>query len=360
MLTKKRRQRHGQASPTLTDVARHAGVSRATVSRVLNDYPHVRPAVRQAVLAAKKALGYEVNYVAKSLASGKTKTIGLIVADLLNPFYAETAKVIIEVARGRGYNVILCNSDYVPGLQMEHVDLLRQRQVDGIIFGSVSYDDPDVEKLVTSGYPCMLYNRRLRSGLGHYVVVDNAYATREVTQHLIALGHRRIGFIAGPQEASTAQERLAGFNQAMEQAGLPVEPALIRQGYYKHESALRAAESLLRVSGRPTAIVAGNDQMALSVLQIAGELGIEVPQMLAVVGIDGVDIGAHYNIQLTTVGHYKQEMAALAATWMIEIIQAPERFARQAFQHIIRPTLIIRRTCGAIARPALQRRTQAS
>jgi LacI family transcriptional regulator len=330
------------------------------VSRVLNDYPHVRPAVHESVWAAKKALGYEVNYVAKSLASGKTQTIGLIVADLLNPFYAETAKVIIEVARGRGYNVILCNSDYVPGLQMEHVDLLRQRQVDGIIFGSAYYDDADVEQLVTSGYPCIMFNRRLRSGKGSYVVVDNQYATREVTQHLIALGHRRIGFIAGPREASTAQERLVGYHQAMEQAGLPVEPALIRQGAYKHEPALRAAESLLQEPERPTAIVAGNDQMALSVLQTAGELGIQVPLELAVVGIDGVDIGAHHNIQLTTVGHYMQEMAALAATWMIEIIQDPERFARQPFQQIIRPTLIIRRTCGAIAHLALHRQTQAS
>lgn len=350
-------KRTAKPQPTLTDVARRAEVSRATASRVLNGYPHVRRQLRQAVLDASKALSYQPNQIARSLLSGKTHTIGLIVADLLNPFYAETAKVIIETARGRGYTVILCNSDYVPGLHMEHVGLLRQRNVDGIIFGSVYYDDPGVEELIASGYPCILFNRRLRSGNGNYVVADNGYATRVVTQHLISLGHRRIGFIAGPSETSTGTERLQGHLQAMEDAGLPCDPALVRQGYYKHEYARQAAESLLNSPDRPSAIVAGNDLMALSILQAAGESGIQVPDELAVVGNDGLDITAHHNLALTTVGHYIHEMAELTGTWMVEIIQNPERFARQPFQHVLRPTLIIRRTCGAMPHLASRRKT---
>lgn len=336
---------------TIADVARAARVSRATVSRVLNDHPYVRPEVRRAVRAAMNRLGYRPNAVARSLARRATKTLGLLVADITNPFYAETAKVIVETARGRGYNVILCNADYLPGFYREHVELLRQGQVDAIIFGSVLYDDPDVENLIATGYPCVMYNRRLRSGRGNYVVADNVRAGADVTQHLIGLGHRRIGFIAGPSETSTAQERLQGYRRALETAGIPLEENLVRQGGYKGAVAHRAAEELLKRHDRPTAIVGGNDLMALSVLQAAGELGLVVPDDLAVVGMDDIGIAAHHNIQLTTVSHHASEMAELAVGWMLEIVQDPERFAREPFQHLIRPTLIIRRTCGAMSRP---------
>ena len=323
-------------------------MSPATVSRVLNHIPGVSETMRRRVL---KALGGEPGprdaRPPLSLRRG-TGTIGLIVPDITNPFYAETAKIIIDVCQGRGYTVILCNSENLPALHRKQVDLLRRRRVDGIVFGSVLLDDPETEALIASGYPCIQYNRRLRSGRGSYIVADNVRAGMDATAHLIGLGHRWIGFIAGTPEASTAHQRLAGYRAALQASGIEVDEELIRDGRYQSQAAHRAAEDLLKRQRPPTAVIGSSDAMALSILQAAGELGVRVPEELAVAGIDDIEVSAHYNLQLTTVSQHAAEMAGLAATWVLEIAQDPARFAREPFQYVIRPTLIIRRTCGAV------------
>jgi LacI family transcriptional regulator len=338
--------------PTIGDVARRAGVSRATVSRVLNEYPHVRPRVRATVQRAVHALGYRLDQVARSLTRRETQTLGLVVADITNPFYAETARSIVETARGHGYNVILCNTDNLPQLQEEYVEVLRQRRVDGIIFGSVFLHDPVVEALIDSGYPCLMYNRRLRSRRGNYIVLDNVRASRDVTHHLLRLGHRRIGFIAGLRETSTAADRFRGYRQALRTADVPLDPGMVCPGAFKADMAQRVAHELLKLRRRPTAIVAGNDLMALGVIQAAAEMGLRVPEDLAVVGFDDIQLSGHWAIQLTTMAQQKTEMGRLAVAWTLEIIQDPMRFTRQPLQQVLAPTLVVRRTCGALAAPA--------
>ena len=343
-------RRTSRQAPTIGDVARRAGVSRATVSRVLNEYPHVRPQVRTDVQRAIRALRYRPDQVARSLARRETKTLGLVVADITNPFYAETARAIVETARGHGYHVILCNTDNLHRLQEEYVEVLRQRRVDGIIFGSVFLDDPVVEGLVEAGYPCVMYNRRLRSGRGNYIVLDNASASHDLTRHLLDLGHRHIGFITGLRDLSTASERLRGYRAALRAAGLPADSRLMRPGAFKAEMAQRAAQELLKLPRRPTAIMAGNDLMALGVMQAAGDLGLRVPEDLAVVGFDDIEIAAHRQIQLTTMAQQKAEMGRMAVVWMLEIIRDPRRYRREPLQQILTPTLVVRRTCGALLR----------
>jgi DNA-binding LacI/PurR family transcriptional regulator len=197
-----------------------------------------------------------------------------------------------------------------------------------------------------------MYNRRLRSGRGNYIVLDNVRASRDVTQHLLRLGHRRIGFIAGLPETSTAADRLRGYREALRSAGLPVDPHFVRPGAFKAEMAQRAAHELLKLRRRPTAIVAGNDLMALGVMQAAGEMGLQVPEDLAVAGFDDIQLSGHRAIQLTTMAQQKTEMGRLAVGWILEIIRDPRRFARQPFQQVLAPTLVVRRTCGALAAPA--------
>jgi LacI family transcriptional regulator len=345
-MARRRVRSPGAAGPTGADVARLAGVSRATVSRVLNEHPHVRPAVRRAVLRATRRLRYRPDEIARSLIQRRTGTIGLLLADIGSPFYAGTAKVIVATLRARGYAVILCESDNLRGMQQEHVDILRRRRVDGIIFGSVFCEDPEVEELVVSGFPCIMYNRRLASGRGNFVAGDNVRAGEESTRHLIGLGHARIGLISGPSEISTARERLAGYRLALDAAGLPFDPAVVCEVPYQPDAALRAAEELLKRTRPPTAVIAGNDLMALSVIQAAAERGLQVPGDLAVVGMDDIPIAAHPSIQLTTVSQHSREMAELAAKWMLEIIDDPRRGDRHPFQHLIRPTLVVRQTCG--------------
>ena len=239
--------------PTVADVARRARVSRATVSRVLNQYAHVRPEMRTRVQRAMQVLGYRPDAVARSLARRETRTLGLVVADITNPFYAETARAVLDTAKANGYHVILCNTDNQPRVQEEYVEVLRQRRVDGIIFGSVFLDDPVVEALVAADYPCLMYNRRLRSRRGNYIVLDNVRASRDVTRHLVALGHRRVGFVSGLPNISTTAERLRGYREALRESGLSADRDLIRPGAFQAGTAQEAAQDLLKRRGRPTA-----------------------------------------------------------------------------------------------------------
>lgn len=334
--------------PTVADVARRARVSRATVSRVLNQYAHIRPEVRARVQRAMQGLGYRPDAVARSLARRETRTLGLVVADITNPFYAETARAVLETAKVNGYHVILCNTDNQPRAQEEYVEVLRQRRVDGIIFGSVFLDDPVVEGLVAAGYPCLMYNRRLRSRRGNYIVLDNVRASRDLTRHLVALGHRRIGFLSGLPNISTAAERLQGYRAALREFGLSAEPDLIRPGAFQAGTAQEAAQDLLKRRGRPTAVVASNDLMALGVIQAAADLGVRIPEDLAVVGFDDIEIADHSRVQLTTMAQQKAEMGRLAALGILEVIRRGARLAGAPLQQILTPTLIIRRTCGAL------------
>lgn len=333
---------------TIRDVARRAGVSPATVSRVLNGRPSVRAGARAAVEAAVGALGFRPNGLARGLGGGRTRTIGLIVADIVNPFYAETARAIVEAARGGGYTVVLCNTDNLGHLMVEQIRMLRDQRVEGIILGSAHRRDPAVEALVASGFPCVMYNRRLASGAGSYVVLDNVRAGTEATRHFLRLGHRRIAFLAGPASFSTAAERLAGYRRALAAAGAPFDPRLVRQGQFRAEQAYQAALDLFGGSPRPTAVVAGNDLMALAVLDAADHAGLRVPEDVAVCGFDDTDIAANARIQLTSVAQQKAEMGRLAVGYLLEFLDAPQRFVRHPIHHVLPPTLVVRRSCGAM------------
>jgi LacI family transcriptional regulator len=295
-----------------------------------------------------RVLGYRPDQVARSLARRETRTFGLVVADIANPFYGETARAIVEAARDHGYNVMLCNTDNRSELQEEYIEVLRQRRVDGIVLGSVFMVDPAVEGLIAAGYPCVMYNRRLRARRGNFIVLDNARAARDLTRHLVSLGHRRIGFVGGLANVSTASERLRGYRLALKNAEMRDEPELIRSGAFKADGARLAAHDLLKLADRPTAIVAGNDLMALGVIQAAGDLGLRVPEDVAVVGFDDIEIAGHREIQLTTMAQQKAEMGRLAVLGLLEIIREPRRFFRRPLQQVLAPTLVVRRTCGAL------------
>ncbi len=344
-------QRTQTRAPTVADVARRARVSRATVSRVLNQYAHIRPEVRRRVQRAIGALGYRPDHVARSLARRETRTLGLVVADIANPFYGETARAIVETARGHGYHVMLCNTDNRPDLQEEYIEVLRQRRVDGIVLGSVFMCDPVVDGLIAAGYPCVMYNRRLRARRGNFIVLDNVRAGRDATRHLVSLGHRRIGFVGGLANVSTGAERLRGYHLGLREARILEERELTRSGAFTADGARLAARELLKLDARPTAIVAGNDLMGLGVIQAAAELRLRVPEDLAVVGFDDIEIAGHGNIQLTTMAQQKAAMGRLAVLGLLEVIREPRRFAARPLQQVLAPTLVVRRTCGALNVP---------
>jgi DNA-binding LacI/PurR family transcriptional regulator len=217
-----------------------------------------------------------------------------------------------------------------------------------MVLGSVLLRDTLVEALIDAEYPCVMYNRRLRSGRGNYIILDNVRGSYELTRHLIALGHRRIGFLSGLPDMSVTTDRVRGYKTALRDAGIAPERELIRPAAFRRHVAETVARELLKGRSRPTAIVAANDLMALGVMQTAEEMGLRVPQDLALVGFDDIGIAGHRRIELTTMAQPTAEIGRLVGEGILEIIRDPRRFVHEPLQQVLVPTLIVRRTCGAL------------
>ncbi|WP_338833320.1 HTH-type transcriptional repressor PurR [Moorella humiferrea] len=331
---------------TIKDVARRAGVSSATVSRILNKHPNVKVETREKVLEAMKELNFSPSFHARSMRIKKTHTIGLILSDITNPFYSETAKAVVDTADHLGYNVILGTTNNSIKTQKKYLEIIRRKQVDGLLFASVQLKDPTVEKVIEEGFPHMLYNRRLARSDCNFVVIDNEQGSFLATEHLIKLGHKRIAYIRGPHNSSTGQERFNGYLKALKKYGLEYNQELVRDGEYDERQAHEATKVLLGLKERPTAIIAANDLMAFSSIECICRAGLKVPDDIAVIGFDDVEMSSHYNIQLTTVSKNKYEMAEIATRILIDIIEGEN--VPQPVQIVLKPQLIIRRTCGAL------------
>lgn len=330
---------------TVREVARLAGVSPSTVSRVLNNYVDLRPETRRRVLEAAQKLGYQPNHVARSMVLKRTFTLGLVVSDLANPFYGETARIITQTAHQLNYEVIVCNTEDDVALLRRSVDALRSRRVDGIICGSAFLNDPVFGELVDSGFPCIFYNRKIDHENSHYIVLDNEAAGLEATKHLISLGHKRIAFVAGHPSTSTARDRQLGYMQALQEHGLPVDAAYIRYGGYDQLRASVVVQELLSAPNRPTGIVCANDVMALGALDGAMSVGLQVPEDVSVVGFDDIEVAGLRRVSLTTVAQNKVEMSRLAVEKLVEIIEGRIDYPLRI---TLRPNLLVRSTSDRV------------
>jgi len=317
--------------PTITDVARRAGVSVATVSRVINDTKFVSPELRQRVLQAMKELDYQPNLLAGSLRRRETHTIGLIVPDTANPFFGELAKGAEDVGFQNGYNVILCNSDYNLERERAYVEVLQAKQVDGLIFIPCSAETGHVRQLLAKmRNPVVTADRQTPELVADSITADNRAGGRLAAQHLLALGHRRIGCIERPKYLPHIQDRIIGFCEVLEEWGLAIPDELRARGGFSFEDGVRAARQLLSLPAPPTAIFAYNDIMAIGALRAAREMGLHVPDDLAVVGFDNIPVASFVTPQLTTVDQPNYHIGALAAQLLIgrlsgEIEGEPQR-----------------------------------
>lgn len=338
--------------PTIKDIARQANVSVATVSRVINNYLHVSEKTRHQVLKAIEELNYKPNNLARSMRIKKTHTIGLLLADITNPFYAEIAKAVVNLANSFEYTVILCitNNDFK--LQEEYINLLKQRQIDGFLFASVHLQDIPIKQLGKERVPFVLLNRRLKNNRNiNYVVLDNEFGAYMAVEHLVKLGHQHIAFISGQQTFSTSSERYNGYKNALGSFGLSFDKELVIEGEYNEKKAYDSTLVLLKKSRVPTAIIAANDLMALSAIEAITTRGMRIPEDIAVVGFDDVEIARHSTIQLTTVAQNKHVMAEIATRNLIQIMEG--KISQLPVQVTLKPQLIVRNTCGAKASPKL-------
>lgn len=334
--------------PTIKDIARVAKVSPTAVSMALNDRPRLAPKTKARILQIAHQLGYQPNFVARSLVKKKTHTIGLIITTILNPFYPELAKGIEDKASELGYNIILCSTNYDLQREKYSIDILRSKGVDGIIFSSVETRDPNIKPLIEERFPFILVNRRIHNRLLHrkvdYIVLDNETGGYMAMEHLCRLGHRRIGLIAGGFNISTAVERTEGAQKAMRDYGIPFEASLLAECHFSKEVAYDAARRFLQMKSPPTAFFVENDYMALGVREAILDAGRRIPEDVALVGFDDIAASALKGVELTTISQKKYEMGSLAVRILIDKIE--EKTPSMVNQIVLQPEIIVRKSCG--------------
>ena len=329
---------------TIRDVANLAKVSIATVSRVLNKTGPVRPELEQRVLDAVKKLAYQPNKVARNLRRSESHTIGVLIPDSRNPFFAELARGVEDFCFSKGYTVVLCNTDERSDKAISHLNALYQQRVAGLIVVSPGKITSHLQKLLDRGYPVVIADRPVSALETDIVVADNYNGARQATQHLIDLGHRRIGLIVGECYLETVKLRWAGMADTLRTAGISLAEGFVyEKGDFLPQSGYAGAEVLLNQNPPPTAIFAFNDLMAYGVLYYAQMHGWEIPGRLSVIGFDDILISTYTLPSLSTVVQPKYELGQKAAEMLLSRIQK----SKEPLRNIVLPTqLIVRASTG--------------
>ncbi len=329
-------------SATIKDVARLAEVSVSTVSRALNNGYYVKDETLKRIKDASEKLGYKPNALARSLVNKKSNTIGLIIPEIANPFYTDIIDGVENTATKRNYSIILA-SGYSQTGETE-VEILLGRQVDGIIHTGVYKTNTAIAKLKAKKFPIVLLGRKLPGVETDCVVINDSYSTYKLTKHLIAMGHSRFGYIYGRDDATVSAEKYAGFIEAVKEAGIEFTTDYFDKGFLSFEGGYAAANKLLNHEIRPTAIVAGNDVMALGARQAIYDAGFTIPDDIALAGYDDIFVSSISGIDLTTVAVPRFRMGSLGAELLVNKIENPQ--ASEIKQIILEPELVIRKTCG--------------
>mgnify|MGYP000924412718 CR=1 FL=1 len=331
--------------PTIKDVARIANVSITTVSHTINGTRKVSEELRTRVYEAMDVLGYQQNSLARGLRLGETRTIGIIIPDNSNPFFADIARYIENAGFENGYSAILCNSDDLPEKELTYIQVLIEKQVDGIIFITAGKNSRSIERLQKSRIPVVIVDRHFEAASMDEVYVDNYRGAFEATKHLIALGHRRIGLVSGPSVTDTSSSRFAGYRDALSQFGIPFDETMIYAGNFRPESGRQGVRQLMKSSNLPTAIFCLNDMMAVAAINELQKMDLQVPQDVSVIGYDDVGILSELAENLTTVHQPIDQMATIASRMVIERIQNKETTFEKKVE-ILQPSLIIRSSTG--------------
>ena len=334
---------------TIKDIARKAGVSVATVSYVINNTRWVHEDKRRRVLEAIKELNYVPNAVARGLRIQKSNAISLIVSNITNPFYPDLARACEQVAQKYGYTVNVVNTDDDRTKLHEALKQLRGGRVDGAVVTSALPENRDeIEQLLKEGYPLVLASRLLEGLQVDSVAADNRNGAVMAVNYLIGLGHRRIAFVSGVKHSYINETRVEGYLDAMKQAGIRVYKEWLTSGKGLYEPSYEVARMLLELPPRkrPTAIICLTDLGAYGVLDAARDMGVSIPDDLAVIGFDDLFISSLRNIQLTTIRVPRHEMSTLATEMLFSRMADRDLEPRTV---ILPVELIVRKTCGGSA-----------
>ncbi|MCL6431792.1 MAG: LacI family transcriptional regulator [Anaerolineae bacterium] len=310
---------------TIREVARKAGVAAITVSRVINRTGYVSEETRQRVEEAIAELDYVPNVLARGLRSSRTHTLGLLVTDITNGFWTTVARGAEDAAVGNGYSVFLCNTDESATKQEQYLRALLSHRVEGAIIAPASSDRSALTALERARLPFVIVDRRVPGVNADLVLGDSLGGARELVEHLLARGHRRIAHLGGPVGVSTADDRERGYREALMAAGIGVEPGLVQRGDYKLESGRRLMRQLLGCSPLPTAVFAANNVLAVGALAALRERGLRVPEDMALVCFDDLPQASLIDPFLTVAAQPAYELGATAVRLLLERLAHPGR-----------------------------------
>jgi len=329
---------------TIADVAQEAGVSMMTVSRAINNKGGISESTRQRILAIAKEMGFQPSGLAQGLATQRTATVGLIVPDIANPFFALIARGIENVAYDKGYNVFLLNTDEDAEREIAALTSLWQKQVDGLILCSSRLEQPQLLAWLERFPFVVLVNRVLETAVSNTCTlnVNDQGGAKQAVDHLIASGHTNIAFVAGPEHSLSSQERLIGYQSSLISRNVPMRPELIQHCVPDTEGGYGAALALLRENSEITAVFAYNDLTATGVLQACVELNRRVPQDVAIIGVDDIPLASLVTPALSTLRISKRELGAAAMQALVKLMKGEPLSENN--QQIIEPELVIRGT----------------
>lgn len=333
---------------TVRDVARLAGVSSITVSRVINNSDYVSKATRERVEKAIEELNYIPNALATSFRSKRTDTVALVVTDVTNPFWTTVARGVEDVAVGQDLSVILCNTDENPEKESRYIGLLLRRQVDGILIAPATDDGERLLSIRYQGIPCVLLDRKVKQFASDVVRCDSVAGAHKLTRHLLDMGHRRIAMISGPASVSTAEDRVEGYRQALQEQGVAVDENLIRRGEFKQSSGYRLMEAIMADGLRPSAVFAATNFIAIGVMEAAMKAGLRVPEDIALVCFDDIPLASHFYPFLTIVAQPAYEIGTKAMELLLEQLSGNVRCRER--EVVLETELIVRESCGQYLR----------
>jgi LacI family transcriptional regulator, galactose operon repressor len=339
------------ANVTIEDVAKRAQVSRATVSRVLNNNLRVDESLRSRVLEAVQALDYQPNHVARRLRARSSTVIGLIISDIQNPYFISVIRGVEDTAYAQHMSIVLCNSDEDVTKQQLYLQLMESEHVAGlIIVPANSHDNAGLARLKQAGIPIILLDRTVETLQVDAVKVDNMRGAYEAVNHLIELNHRRIGIISGFKHLTTGDERYQGYREALTAAGLPIDDSLVRFGDFKTESGYHLTHELMAAADPPKALFVANNLMTLGAMRALHELGVRIPEDIALVGFDDMPWSGELYSPLTAVSQPTYELGQEAVQLLMRRISQPAAPYRTI---VLQTRLIIRESSGV----ALMRRS---
>lgn len=331
-------------SVTIKEVASRAGVSVATVSKVLNHSDYGSQKTRQRVLAVVEEMKYRPHAIARSLVVKQSQTIGLVLPDLLNPVFPAVARGVEHGARKYGYNVLLCNTDREAAVESVYIRMFLEKRVDGIIFFAALSKD-DIVLLRDQNISVVIVERPSDVPDSDLILLDNEQGAYQAVQHLLGLGHKQIGLVIGNVNGEIERNRYLGYKKALTEVGIPLESRYVRVCDYHVDDAKRAADELLRLRQRPTAIFAACDIMAVGTLRAAEGRGLRVPNDLSLVGFDDT-LSQFTSPPITTISQPLYEMGREAVRILVHRLRHPEQNVQQRI--VFGPQLVVRQSTASI------------